>query len=217
MDSKLLKDYNKELYIILIINIGLYVVAYYREVGIVFEIIPIFTFAISYLVSSLSPLIFLNVLPSKFKFKLVGYDKLPSYSIFSDLKSGKIKEDKINLNLLRYEYGKIPEKSENQHKLWYEIYRKHEYNPRIFPNHRYAVMMRDFVTLNWMLILIMILSSLILQNWGVLLVWCIFMIFQILIEILICRRLCVKFISAVLIEEIYSIRKIYDYKEFTYA
>lgn len=148
---------------------------------------------------------------------MVGYDKLPSYSIFSDLKNGILKEDKINLNLLRYEYGKIPEKSENQHKLWYEIYRKHEYNPRIFPNHRYALMMRDFVALNWMLILIMVLFSLILQNGVVLLVWLAFIVFQIFIEILICRRLCVIFTSAVLIEESYCIRKIYDSKECTYA
>lgn len=217
MDFKLLKDYNKELYVVLTINMSLYIIFYYLNFKVVIELIPVFTFIISYLVSSLSPLIFLNILSSNLKFKLVGYSKLPSYSIFSDLVNGKIKEEKINLNLLKYEYGKLPTDEGDQYKLWYEIYRKHEYNPRVFPNHRYAVMMRDIVTLNLILIVIMFIVSLLLINCYGFIYWVVIMVLQMVIEIVVCRKLCIKYISSVLIEETYRIRKIYDAKEFTYA
>ncbi len=232
MQNNVLKNYDKELTMMILANIGLFI--YFSNISELWDIIEHNKIILSFLISFISPLLITNVIPPNWKDLLIGYFEnrtsstaytiiihfipekyeksfqrrtfLPGYSIFSRLNEGKIKNEKIKPDVLKKRHA-FPEGYEDQNDLWYKIYRRHEQSPRIFPNYRYWLLLRDMVILNVFLFISITLFS----YWKTLsysLYWTIFMIGQIVFEIIMCRRYCNKYVETVLAEETHDIEKL---------
>ena len=232
MQNNVLKNYDKELTMMILANIGLFI--YFSNIAELWEIIEHNKIILSFLISFISPLLITNVIPSNWKDLFIGYFEnrtsstiynliiylvpkkyeknfqratfLPGYSIFSRLDEGKIKNEKIKTLVLKKRY-EFPNNPEDQNDLWYKIYRIHEPSPRIFPNYRYWLLLRDMVTLNVFLTIFInlfyIWKTLSFSSY-----WTGFMIIQIVVEIIMCRRYCNKYVETVLAEETHDIEKL---------
>lgn len=230
MKNNILKEYNKELTMLLIVNIAVFLfLSDNQKLWSIFEnnkiLLPV-------IISFISPLLIADIIPTSWKNLLTGYleyrDKskiyriifkfissnhektfqkysyLPGFLIFTNLEDNKIKNEKINLNLLKQKYKKFPEDPMKQNDLWYAIYRSHEESIRIFQNYKNWFMLRDMVTLDIVLLIVMVAFS-VLTNLKVTSIWIGFMLLQTVIGILACRRYCNRYVEYALVEETYDI------------
>lgn len=231
MKDNVLKNYDKELSMMILVNIGLFI--YWTNMSQLEDFILRNKIILSFLISLISPLLITNIIPRGWKDLFIGYLEsrdssriykfftehlsinpekfkkhafLPGFCIFSKLDNNEIDNEKIKKDILKEKYRIFPKKAEEQNDLWYKIYRSHENSPRIYPNYRYWLMLRDMVTLNIFLTMIISVFSLF-NTLSFSLNWTIFMILQIIFEIFICRRYCNKYVEQVLVEETYNLEK----------
>lgn len=232
MKSNVLKNYDKELGMLILVNIGMFI--YWSDNSQLWNFLEHNKIFLSFFISFLSPLLITDCIPAGWKdllilylqardssgiYKLVvrfiphywieGFQRyvfLPGFCIFSNLEDNRIKNEKVKKDVLKKRYGEFPKNHEDQNDLWYKIYRSHENSPRIFPNYRYWLLLRDIVTLNVCLLCSITLFSF-LRTLSFSLNWTVFMLIQIVVEILMCRRYCNKYVQYVLAEETYDIEK----------
>lgn len=205
------KNYNKEVSLLIIFNISLYCILSNN-----YEIVVLLLNTITLTAPSL---LIIDLISQKNKEKLLIQRRYGEI-VFEDLI--KNKNEEINLNLIKKEYGKLPSSHKEQNKLWYNIYRKNESNPRILHIHRQYLLARD---LNCTILIIIIITigfvnyKLLLQEALVnLYLKLIFVeIIEFIIIFLIARNLQKKFVLSVLIEETYHLNLKYRHQYISYA
>ena len=231
MKNKVLKDYDKELTMNLLVNIGILLYLYQFNN---LELIIQTKFILPSFISLFSPLLVINLIPDSWKLLCVGYLKLldkskvykfikyfasdkymiflknylfqPGYTIFKRLSNNKIRNNLIKKDVLLEKYGEFPDNNIAQNDLWYAIYRNHEYDPRVYQIHRNFLLMRDIVCVN---IILMIVINVFYFHITLNLpcMWLLFMIIEISVQIFMCRKYCNKYVERVLVEETFHIER----------
>lgn len=109
--------------------------------GIIFLVLAVLTFILNGLISSNS------------KASLVFWKKengYPGYNIFTNLSD---EDSRIDKSILINKFGRLPEKPYEQNRLWYNIYKKYEFDPMIFDSQRNFLISRDLTCLSFIYIL----------------------------------------------------------------
>lgn len=205
-----LKNYDDKIIYFVIFNISLFLLMNYNY-EIIIKNFDVISIILSASIVYLPIYLINNLIPRKFKFKLLYFNKpIPTFAsdIFTKMKNNKIKYDKkyINLNLI-FEKHTPPKTNEEEDNLWYSLYTKHRYNPKIYQQNRDFMLCRDFVSLIMPLTLVF---SIIVYFFGVTLKNIIIIIVIAFIEFLIFRYITIKFNEkfalSVLQEETYHIK-----------
>ena len=219
MKDKVLKDYNKEMNMLLIFNILLFLliglgIDYIANYNNLIKLIVMIT------VPGLPSLLITNFIPSKFKEGLVLDEKYENEAILTLLKKEDVKND-IDFKLIEKEYGKYSEDKDEQHQIWYRIYRKHEYNPRITQVNRQYLMTRDLIFIIMPLIAISIPLCIFIKEINPNIIWWFILMFcEIFILTLMANEFYYRLSKNPLLEETYNLRKKYSSKDkyyFIYA
>lgn len=85
-----------------------------------------------------------NLIPSEIKSTLVFWrlkHVLPSHRAFSKV---LIRDTRIDSEDLKLKIGETPQSPENQNKVWFKVYKKHENNNIVSSSHRAFLLYRDF-------------------------------------------------------------------------
>ena len=133
------------------------------------------------------------------------------------------KEDKnneIDFHLIELEYGKYSEDKDEQKKIWYRIYRKHEYNPRVTQVNRQYLMTRDFIFILLPLMPITVLFCIFSKNINFYIIFWWFILIIGEIFVLMANEFYNRVSKNPLLEETYHLRKKHSLKDdycFTYA
>lgn len=172
------------------------------------------------IVPGLPSLLITNFIPVELKEDLILDKKYETEPILTLLKKEDV-ENNIDFELIEKEYGKYSEDKEEQHQIWYRIYRKHEYDPRITQVNRQYLMTRDFIFIILPLMAISIPICIIIKEINPNIVWWfILMICEMFILRLMANEFYNRLSKNPLLEETYHLRNKYSSKEkyyFTYA
>lgn len=219
MKDKVLKNYNKEMNMLILFNILLFLL-----IGFGIDYIANYNNLVKLLIMILVPglpsLLITNFIPAKLKKDLVLDGKYANEPILTLMQKEDV-ENKIDFNLIKQEYGQYGEDKDEQHDIWYLIYRKHEYNPRVTQVNRQYLMTRDFIFILLPLMGFAVLPLIFLDNISLNIFWWFILI---IFEILIFSRMANEFYNRVsrnpLLEETHHLKKKYSLKDdycFTYA
>ena len=219
MKEKVLKDYNTELNMLLLFNILLFIL-----IGFGLDFITnnetVVKLLILIVVPSLPSLLITNFIPVDLKENLILDEKYKKEPILTLLK----REDVINeidFKLIEREYGKYGEDKSEQHNIWYRIFRKHEYNPRVTQVNRQYLMTRDFIFIILPLIFFAALFCIFIKGINPNIIWWfIIMLGEISILIIMANEFYNRLSKNPLLEETYHLSKKYPSKDdhcFTYA
>ncbi|SDA42470.1 hypothetical protein [Methanobrevibacter millerae] len=206
-----LKDYDDKLIYFIIFNISLFLLINYNFKTIVdcYGIISLF---LSVPVLYLPVYLLNNIIPADWKFWILYYNKNPhrfASDIFTRLRQGKIKYNKkdIDLNLIFKNY-RTPNDSFEEDSLWYEIYQKNRYDPKVYQQHKLFLLSRDFTAI---ILPLTMLFSIVVYYLGISLDNIFIFLGISLIEIVIFRYIAIKqnekFALSVLQEETYSLKE----------
>lgn len=162
-----------------------------------------------------------NFISVDFKEDLILDKKYEDEPILTLLK----KEDKnnvIDFHLIELEYGKYSEDMDEQKIIWYRIYRKHEYNPRVTQVNRQYLMTRDFIFILFPLMPVMVLICIFNKdiNFSIIFWWFIVVIGEIFVFTVMANEFYNRVSKNPLLEETYHLRKKHSLKDdycFTYA
>lgn len=113
-----------------------------KKDGLVWALIPIITLVLN------------GMLSSRFKAILVFWrfkHPLPGCRVFSDLAAN---DHRIDLSAIRNSHGLIPDLPEEQNRLWYKIYKKHENNSVVIDSHKSYLFSRDLAGVSFFLIFV---------------------------------------------------------------
>lgn len=206
-----IKNYNKEISLLIIVNMSIYCIFSNN-----YEIIVLLLNTITLTAPSL---LIIDLISQKYKEKMLIQRRYGEI-VFEDLT--KNKNEEINLNLIKKEYGKLPSSYKEQNNLWYNIYRKNESNPRILHTHRQYLLARDLnctILIIIIFTIVFIIYKLLLQE--ALLNLYLKLIFveitELIIILLTARNLQKKFVLSVLIEETYQLNLKYHHQDVSYA
>lgn len=217
MKEKVLKDYNKEMNMLLLFNIFAFIL-----MGFGLNYVTNYNNLVKLLVIIIIPgfpsLLITNFISAEFKEKLILNQKFKE-PILTLLE--KENNENIAFNLIKEEYGPYSEDYEEQHEIWYKIYRKHEYNPRVTQVHRQYLMTRDFIFIILPLMIFAILPCIFVNTISPYTIWWFILM---LCEIIIFKIMANEFYNRLsinpLLEETHHLKNKYsskDYYCFTYA
>lgn len=146
-----LKNYDEKLVSYVLFNLALLLILDFDIVSIIknYEIItfiltvPIFYFP-TYLIN--------NFIPEKVKFYILYPFKDNHHyasDIFTKILEKKLKVDSnlINIGLITKKYGYVKDQ-DFEDNLWYELYEKHRYEPKVYQHHRQFLFCRDLVIIS---------------------------------------------------------------------
>ena len=104
-----------------------------------------------------------SLISADFKEKITyfGIDKMPGYTVFSDMKNG-VKDIRFTketvLEKYREIYEKMPKEKEikefYENEQWYQIYKKYRDKNKVFTSHRDYLLCRDITTITLVLMFI---------------------------------------------------------------
>lgn len=143
MKDKVLKNYNREMNMLMLFNILLFIIIGYG-LNYITSNSNIIKLILMIIIPGLPSLIITNVIPVDLKESLILDEKYSKEPILTLMKK-EDKKNEINFELIKKEYGTYSEDYNEQHEIWYEIYRKHEYDPRVTQVNRQYLMTRDFI------------------------------------------------------------------------
>ena len=220
MKEKVLKNYNTELNMLLLVNILLFIMLGFG-LDYMADKSNIIKLLIMIVVPGIPSLLVTNFISVDFKEDLILDKKYEDEPILTLLK----KEDKnnvIDFHLIELEYGKYSEDMDEQKIIWYRIYRKHEYNPRVTQVNRQYLMTRDFIFILLPLMPITVLICIFSKNinFGIIFWWFILIIGEIFVFTLMANEFYNRVSKNPLLEETYHLRKKHSLKDdycFTYA
>lgn len=218
MKEKVLKDYNTELNMLLLFNILLFIL-----IGFGLEFITnnenIVKLLLLIVVPSLPSLLITNFIPVDLKENLILYKKYEKEPILTLLKREDLKNE-IDFKLIKREYGNYSEDKSEQHHIWYRIFRKHEYNPRVTQVNRQYLMTRDFIFIIFPLMVFAALACIFIKGINPNIIWWfIIMLSEIFTLVIMANEFYNRLSKNPLLEETYHLRKKYHSKDdcFTYA
>lgn len=143
MKEKVLKNYNTELNMLLLVNILLFIMLGFG-LDYMADKSNIIKLLVMIVVPGIPSLLVTNFISVDLKEDLILDKKYEEEPILTLLKK-EDKNNEIDFHLIELEYGKYSEDKDEQKKIWYRIYRKHEYNPRVTQVNRQYLMTRDFI------------------------------------------------------------------------
>ncbi len=205
-----LKNYEDKLVYFVIFNIALFilinfdfeVILEHHELISLILAIPILYFPI-YVIN--------NVITEDWKF-FVLYPRKHNHhfasDIFTKLLSNKIKDEKIDVDLIIKEYGR-PKNFDEEDDLWYDIYYNHRYDQKVYEHHRQFLFCRDFTVMVLPLIVLYIIFTyflkILINNVEII---CLIAIFEFIGFWCLTRYQNKKFALSVLQEETYKLKKL---------
>lgn len=206
MKSKILKTYNKELNMIIIFNICLFIFIQYKfmllNLNSILNKINILHLAGLIFISYFPSILIVDIIPKEYKKKVVK-----EYSrdlIFTTLEKQK---NEIDFNLLEKEYSYSKKDKEDQHFLWYCLYRKYEYDPRIFQINKKYLLCRDYIIINILLCIFLLFFSLFFSiNRIGLVVWLIIIFIESYSLRKVANSFSKRLVKSVLIEESFQLK-----------
>lgn len=154
--EKNIKNYSQHLWIFISINFILFIaVILNKDFNFINEIYKNIFLGEGVLValSTIATFILNGLLSSKFKTKLVFWRRnniYPACRVFTDL---IYEDDRIDNSILVNKHGELPNDPKYQNSLWYQIYKKHEFDPMIFNSHRNYLLSRDLTGLSFVFLL----------------------------------------------------------------
>lgn len=201
MTGQRLKDYNKELNIFMISNfvlalfIGNYLKLFYVNID---NIVKLLSLSI---ILAIPTVLFTDIISREWKFNLL-IDGKYSDRIFTEMEQ---RNDK-NLQLLKDEYGELPNDNEEQWQLWYEMYREHVNFQGIWEAERNFAMVRDLVVLiicflTFGFLLIILSADIFLR------ILCLMLFIELLFLLWVLNRFNKRLVESVIKEESFQIRK----------
>lgn len=219
MKEKVLKNYNTELNMLLLGNILLFIILGFGLDYMVGN--NIIRLLVMIVIPGIPSLLVTNFISVDFKEDLILDKKYEDEPILTLLK----KEDKnnvIDFHLIELEYGKYSEDMDEQKIIWYRIYRKHEYNPRVTQVNRQYLMTRDFIFILFPLMPVMVLICIFNKdiNFSIIFWWFIVVIGEIFVFTVMANEFYNRVSKNPLLEETYHLRKKHSLKDdycFTYA
>lgn len=143
MKDKVLKNYNKEMNMLILFNILLFLLIGFG-IDYIANYNNLVKLAVMIIVPGLPSLLVTNFIPSDLKEGLVLDEKYAKEPILTLMQKEDV-ENNIDFNLIKQEYGPYSEDWDEQHDIWYLIYREHEYNPRVTQVNRQYLMTRDII------------------------------------------------------------------------
>ncbi len=153
-EGKNIKNYSRYLWVFVIINfiIFIYIIL---EIEINIENYSNLISGRGLLASSIALITFVlnGVITSRYKAILVFWRKeniYPGCRVFTDLIN---EDDRIDKSALKEKYGEIPKKPAMQNKLWYRIFKNHEFNTMVFHSHRNFLISRDLTGLSFLFLI----------------------------------------------------------------
>lgn len=221
MKEKVLKNYNDELNMLLLVNILVFIMLGFG-LDYMADKSNIIKLLVMIVVPGIPSLLITNFIPVDFKENLILDKKYEDEPILTLLKK-EDKNNEIDFHLIELEYGKYSEDKDEQKIIWYRIYRKHEYNPRVTQVNRQYLMTRDFIFILLPLIPITVLFCIIFSkniNFDIIFWWFILIIGEIFIFTLMANEFYNRVSKNPLLEETYHLRKKHSLKDdycFTYA
>lgn len=220
MQEKVLKNYNKEMNMLLLINILLFLLFGFGS-DYITNYDNIIKLVLMILIPGLPSLLVTNFISADLKECLVLNKKYENESILTLMEKEDSKNE-IDFELIKKEYGNYSEDYDEQHDLWYIIYRNHEYNPRVSQVNRQYLMTRDFIFILLPLIPISILICIFLKNinYDNIFWWFIAIIGEIIVLRLMANEFYNRLSKNPLLEETYHLRKKHSMNEdycFSYA
>lgn len=96
--------------------------------------------------------IFCGLLSSNLKYILVFWrlkNPLPGTRVFTELMS---KDPRIDIEILENKYAPIPTAPDNQNRLWYKLYKKHEYDKSVKEAQKYFLLTRELSSISFLLV-----------------------------------------------------------------
>ncbi|MGN0105438.1 hypothetical protein [Methanobrevibacter ruminantium] len=206
-----LKNYDDKLIYFVIFNISLFLLINFNY-KIIIENQEIISLILTVPILYLPTYLINNMIDREKKFKLLYFNKpLNRFAsdIFTKIRENEIKYNKklIDIDLIEKIYGN-PKNPCEEDELWYTLYNKHKYDPKIYQQNRQFLLCRDFTS---MIIPFTIIFSIIVYFLG-LPMRNIFYIFIVsLIELVIFRYITIKhnekFALSVLQEETNTLKK----------
>ncbi len=208
-----LKNYGDKLVYFAIFNIGLFLL-----INLTIEVIIKNPELISLILTA--PVLYLpvyvinNALSEKLKFLILFPEKHNHHyasDIFTRLSTGKIKDEKIDVELIIKNHYK-PNNSNEEDELWYDIYWEHRYNQKVLEHHRQFLFSRDFtmiiLPLTVVYLLFMHLIKFPLNNFWLI---CIITLIEFISFLCLSRTHNKKLVLVVLQEETYKLKKSKNY------
>ena len=143
MKEKVLKNYNNELNMLMLVNILIFIMLGFG-LDYIADKSNIIKLLVMIVVPGIPSLLITNFISVDFKEDLILDKKYEDEPILTLLKK-EDKNNEVDFHLIELEYGKYSEDKDEQKIIWYRIYRKHEYNPRVTQVNRQYLMTRDFI------------------------------------------------------------------------
>lgn len=145
-----LKDYDNKLIYFIIFDIALFLLINYNFKTIITNH-GILSIILSVPVLYLPVYILNNIISEEFKFWILYFYKKPhrfAANIFTRMKNGSLNYNKnyIDVDLILEKYGN-PEGSYEEDSVWYKIYLKRRYEPKVYQQHRLFLLSRDFTAI----------------------------------------------------------------------
>ena len=219
MKDKVLKDYNKEMNMLLLFNILLFLLLGFG-IDYIANYNNLIKLVVMIIVPGLPSLLITNFIPVKLKKVLVLDEKYEKEPILKLMEKEDINNN-IDFNLIKQEYGQYSEDPIEQHDIWYRIYRKHEYNPRVTQVNRQYLMTRDFIFIIVPLMILGVIAWVFISKLNPNISWWFVLMYG---EIELFKIMSNEFYNRVsknpLLEETYDLKKKYSSKDdycFTYA
>ena len=220
MKEKVLKNYNTELNMLLLVNILLFIMLGFG-LDYMADKSNIIKLLVMIVVPGIPSLLVTNFISVDLKEDLILDKKYEEEPILTLLKK-EDKNNEIDFHLIELEYGKYSEDKDEQKKIWYRIYRKHEYNPRVTQVNRQYLMTRVFIFILLPLMPITVLFCIFSKNinFDIIFWWFILIIGEIFVFTLMANEFYNRVSKNPLLEETYHLRKKHSLKDdycFTYA
>lgn len=219
MKDKVLKNYTNEMNMLILFNILLFLLIGFG-IDYIANYDNLVKLAVMIVVPGLPSLLVTNFIPVDLKEELVLDEKYAKEPILTLMEKEDVEKD-IDFNLIKNEYGSYSDDWDEQHDIWYRIYRKHEYNPRVSQVNRQYLMTRDLIFIILPLMGFAVCLCLFVTNISPNIIWWfILMLCEILILILMSNEFYNRVSKNPLLEETHHLKKKYSSKDdycFTYA
>lgn len=206
-----LKDYDDKLIYFIIFNIALFLLINYNFKTIM-DNHGIISIILSVPVLYLPVYILNNVISENFKFWILYFYKKPhrfAANIFTRMKDGSLdyNKDYIDVDLILENYG-YPEGPYEEDSVWYEIYHKRRYEPKVYQQHKPFLLSRDFTAI---ILPLTVLFSIVVYFLGIslcnILILLVISVFEMFLFRMIAIKQNKKFALSVLQEETYYLKE----------
>lgn len=153
-EDKNIKTYNKYLILFIIMNLFIYL---YFTFGTAFNL-PYMTNLIKngiiFSIFALVAFVLNGLIKSDYKAMLVFWRRKNVYPGCRIFIESYEEDNRIDKSVLIKKYGKLPVEPQAQNKLWYKIYKNHEFDPMIFESQKSFLASRDLTGLSFIFLII---------------------------------------------------------------